>query len=136
MRPRRSSASTWNGKIVSSAEVAAGARAGISMRGSDMMAGYIYIYMYGVTGKKSASPVGFRQQTSARRRHLSCVQAPGQNAFLGVQAVLGLVEHDRLRPSEHLLPRLVSAMGGQAVHEHRTPGRPRPQPGGDPIALD
>src|SRR2546421_12890399 len=33
--------------------------------------------------------------TSAR------VEAPGQNAFLRVQAGLGLVEHHRLRPVDH-----------------------------------
>ena len=50
---------------------------------------------------------------------LHCVEAPGQNALLRVQAVFGLVEHDRLRAIDHLVGDLLAAMGGQAVHEQR-----------------
>ena len=53
-----------------------------------------------------------------------------------MQAVLGLVEHDRLRPVDHLVGDLVAAMGRQAVHEHRTRIRSRHQPGVDLIALE
>ena len=47
------------------------------------------------------------------------VQAPGQDALLGMQAVLRLVEHHRLRPVDHLVGDLLAAMRRQAMHEHR-----------------
>lgn len=47
------------------------------------------------------------------------VKTPGQNALLRVQAVFGLVKHDRLRAVDHLVGDLLAAMGGQAVHEQR-----------------
>ncbi len=40
-------------------------------------------------------------------------QAPGQDALLGVQAVLGLVEHDRLRTVDHLGGHFLAAMRGR-----------------------
>ena len=46
-------------------------------------------------------------------------QAPGQDALLGVQPVLGLVEDHRLRPVHHLVGHLLAAMGRQAMHEER-----------------
>ena len=67
---------------------------------------------------------------------LSRVQAPGQNALLCVQAVFRLVEHDRLRPVDHLVGDLVAAVGGQAMHEHRIRLRPRHQGGIDLVALE
>ena len=48
-------------------------------------------------------------------------QAPGQDALLGVQAVLGLVEDDRLRPVHDLVRDLLAAMGRQAMHEDGVP---------------
>ncbi len=47
------------------------------------------------------------------------MQAPGENALLGVQAVLRLVEHHRLRPVDDLVGHLLAPVGGQAVHEQR-----------------
>ena len=47
------------------------------------------------------------------------VEAPGEDALLRVQAVLGLVEHHRLRAVDHLVGHLLAAVGGQAVHEDR-----------------
>ena len=48
----------------------------------------------------------------------ACSEAPGEDALLGMQAVLGLVEHHRLRPVDHLVRHFLAAMGGQAMHEH------------------
>src|SRR5262249_45279182 len=137
--PRRSSASTLKGKIVSSAEVAAGARAGISMWGSDMMT--LYIVSTWTIGSRRVLPAlrphlaQFHAATGPHRPPLAgegvgrlcrplCaysvrlnsarVQAPGQNAFLRMQAVLGLVEHDRLRPVDHLVRDLLAAVRRQA----------------------
>src|SRR5262249_25841415 len=164
--PRRSSASTLKGKIVSSAEVAAGARAGISMWGSDMMTLYDSIYSVDLDNWLASSFASATAALSAVSRrdgatssppplagegvdrlcrplcaysvrlNSAPVQAPGQNAFLRMQAVLGLVEHDRLRPVDHLVRDLLAAVRRQAMHEHRARIRPRHQPGIDFIALE
>jgi hypothetical protein len=67
--------------------------------------------------KRSCSNKKLERDDDSTKRHpaLAGVQAPGEDALLRVQAVLGLVEHDRLRP----LGDLVAAMGGQAVQEQR-----------------
>src|SRR5580765_71979 len=44
---------------------------------------------------------------------------PDHDRLLHVQPVLGLVEDDRGRPVEYVGGDLVSAMGGQAMHDHR-----------------
>src|SRR5206468_10948447 len=44
-------------------------------------------------------------------------EAPEQNALLGVQAVLRLVPHRRLRAVDHAGRHPLAAVGGQAVHE-------------------
>src|SRR4051812_34138991 len=46
-------------------------------------------------------------------------EAPGQDSLLGVQAVLGFVEHHRLRAVDHLVGDLLAAMRRKAVHEER-----------------
>ena len=46
-------------------------------------------------------------------------EAPGEDALLRVQAVLGLVEDHRLRTVDDLGGHLLAAMRGQAVHEDR-----------------
>ena len=46
-------------------------------------------------------------------------QAPGQDALLRVQPVLGLVEDHGLRSVHDLVRDLLAAMGGQAMHEDR-----------------
>src|SRR5579859_7724204 len=91
-RPRRSSAATSNGWTVSSADVFAGARTGMSFWSS-------FISRYVRSNGRKATPSG--APLPSRR-----VQAPGQNALLGVQAVLGLVEHHRLRAIHHLVGHL------------------------------
>jgi hypothetical protein len=42
---------------------------------------------------------------------------PGQHAFLGMQPVLRLVEHHRVRAVDHAGIHFLAAMSGQAVHE-------------------
>src|SRR5579862_8458989 len=64
------------------------------------------------------------------------VQAPRQNPLLRVQPVLGLVEHHRLRPVDHLVGDLLAAMGRQAVHEDGVGLGARHQPRIDLIALE
>ena len=49
-------------------------------------------------------------------------QYPGQHAFLRVQAVLGLVEHHRLRAVDDVFSHFLAAMRRQAVHEDRVLG--------------
>ena len=44
-------------------------------------------------------------------------QTPDQYRLLSVQAVLGLIEYDRMGAVDHLVRHLVSAMGRKAVHE-------------------
>src|SRR6185312_17420445 len=39
------------------------------------------------------------------------LEAPGEDGLLGVDAVLGLVEHHRARAVDHLLGHLLAAMG-------------------------
>src|SRR5215467_3089551 len=70
------------------------------------------------------------------RPNSASVQAPGQNAFLGVQAVLGLVEHNRMRPIDHLVRDFLAAMRRQAMHENRARIGQCHQTGVDLIALE
>src|SRR3989441_2880776 len=46
-------------------------------------------------------------------------EEPGQDRLLRVEAILGLIEHDRLGPVDHLVGDLESSMGRQAVHHDR-----------------
>src|SRR5580698_1045718 len=103
MRPRRSSAFTANGSTVSSRVVWAGSRTGMSRSGLVITAAYRQLKA-GLGGLLAAA-IG--------------VQAPGQNALLRMQPVLGLVEHHRVRAVDHLVGDLLATMGGQAVHEDR-----------------
>ena len=64
------------------------------------------------------------------------VQAPGQQALLGVQPVFRLVEHHRLRPVHHLVGDFLAAMRRQAMHEQRVGLGLGHQPGIDLIALE
>src|SRR6186713_2137065 len=50
---------------------------------------------------------------------LDGAEAPGEDALLGVQPVLGLVEHDRARAVHDLVGDLLAAMRRQAMHEDR-----------------
>src|SRR6516164_421414 len=97
-RPRRSSASTANGSTVSSIEVAEGSRTGISIS---------VIVTYMALGRTKCEP-----DPSA-----PISQTPDQYRLLSVQAVLGLIEYDRMGAVDHLVRHLVSAMGGKTVHE-------------------
>ena len=66
---------------------------------------------------------------SLERGGRSCAyrsQAPGENALLRVEAVLGLVEDHRLRTVHDLVRHLLAAMGGQAMHEDGIACRPPP----------
>src|SRR5215813_1348606 len=40
--------------------------------------------------------------------------------LLGVQAIFGLIENDRLRAVEHLVGDLLATVRGQAMHDQRT----------------
>ena len=46
-------------------------------------------------------------------------QQPHHHGLLRVEAILGLVEHDRLRPIDDLVGDFLAAMRGQAVHHER-----------------
>src|SRR5947207_8135380 len=106
-RPRRSRGATSNGRIVSSAETSAGARVGIAISG------------LGIARVFSGSDRKCEPQfTAIPRGRLAPAETPGENAFLGVQAVLGLVEHDRLRAVDHLVRHLVATMRGQIGRAH------------------
>src|SRR6185312_9889953 len=60
-----------------------------------------------------------RPAPAARRSLISDdAQAPGQDALLRMQAVLGLVPHRRLRAVDDAGGHLLAAMGRQAVHEY------------------
>ena len=48
-----------------------------------------------------------------------CVQAPGQEALLGMQPILGFIEDNRLRTVDDLIGHLLAAVCGQAMHEQR-----------------
>src|SRR5689334_10720539 len=65
--------------------------------------------------RASRSCPGMTKSAQFSLRH--GVETPGQNALLRVEAVFGLVEHDRLRTVDHLIGDFLAAMGGQAVHE-------------------
>src|SRR5215510_6138172 len=133
-RPRRSRASTANGTIVSSTEVAAGSRTGMPVSGSDMG---LYMDLRGALCEPSRDATRHAMQNrapaqsgsvptyaeSGTTRHsadpnLAC-EAPGQDALLGMQPVLRLVEYHRLRAIDHVVRDLLAAVGGQAVHEDR-----------------
>ncbi len=77
-----------------------------------------------------------RHDDAARLRLSGRVQAPGQQALLGVQPVFRLVEHHRLRPVHHLVGDLLAAMGRQAMHEQRVGLGLRHQAGIDLVALE
>src|SRR5665213_2748130 len=49
--------------------------------------------------------------------YVGSAQAPGKDALLRVQAVLGLLPHRRARPVDDLGGDFLVAMGGQAMHE-------------------
>src|ERR1700689_4303407 len=103
MRPRRSSALTANGRMVSWSPVWAGARTGIAKSGSG-------IALNIGDGRAMGRPRPIRK-LAARP------QAPGQNSLLRVQPVFGLVEYHGLRTVHHLVGDLFAAMCRQAVHE-------------------
>src|SRR6185312_2523705 len=89
-RPRRADASTWKGWTRSSVGWALRCSAGFKRR--------------------------LRCGGKRRRRRLSA-EAPGEDALLSVEAVLGLVPHHRLRPVDHPRRHLLAALGGKAMHE-------------------
>src|SRR5438105_13526177 len=119
-RPGKSSASTSKGSAASSTGTAEGARIGLLTEifvwgDCEVMALYLGSERTERKGQK-------RRQFSPRvgRRPLAGrVKAPGQNSFLCMQAIFGLVEHHRLRTVDHLVGDFLAAMGRQAVHEER-----------------
>src|SRR3954452_18698099 len=67
---------------------------------------------------------------------LDGAEAPGEDALLGVQPVLGLVEHDRARAVHDLVGDLLAAMRRQAMHEDRLLAGGVHQPGVDLVGLE
>src|SRR5215218_6814092 len=67
---------------------------------------------------------------------LDGAEAPGEDALLGVQPVLGLVEHDRARAVHDLVGDLLAAMRRQAMHEDRLLAGGAHQPGVDLVGLE
>src|SRR5581483_9174161 len=114
MRPRRSSAFTANGRIVSSTASAAGARVGMAMWGS-CIAGEYKRSGPDCEPREICAPLPETPKASAAVR----LQAPGQDSLLRVQPVLGLVEHHRLRAVHHRVGDLLAAVRRQAMHEDR-----------------
>src|SRR5437868_901727 len=105
-RPRRSSASTSNGSAASSTGTAEGARIGLLTE----------IF---VSGDREVMALYLGSEGTNRKPLPRRVKAPGQNPFLRMQAIFGLVEHHRLRAVDHLVGDLFAAMGRQAMHEQR-----------------
>src|SRR5438067_2875952 len=120
MRPRRSSALTANGSIVSSIPVSAGWRTG--MPKSILLIG----------GNIGPAGAIVRAATSPTIR----LQAPSQYPFLRMQPVFSLVENHRMRPVHHLVSHFVAAMRRQAMHKNGVGLGARYQPFVDLIALE
>ena len=58
------------------------------------------------------------QQRPLDRRLVRCdPEGPAQNSFLGMEAIFGLVKHNRLGTIDHFVGHLIATVGGQAVHE-------------------
>jgi hypothetical protein len=125
MRPRRSSAFTANGRMVSSLPVCAGSRTGMSTSGLVIAPEYRRQREFG----------GLRRHVALRLTAVR-LQAPGQNPLLRVQPVLGLVEHHRMRAVDHFVGDLFAAMRRQAMHEDGVRLGARHQPRIDLIALE
>src|SRR5947208_3083896 len=84
-------------------------------------------------GRIASSPGAKRSVELAIRPIWSCRgEAPGEDAFLGVQPVLRLVEDDRLRAVNDLRLDLLAAMGRHAMHEDGVGFGGRHQPGRNP----
>src|SRR5580704_17812481 len=134
MRPRRSSAFTANGRIVSSLPVCSGSPTGMASSGLVIAPEY----RQDRRNLEASTARGFAYQALLTRLGLPPVslQAPRQNPLLRVQPVLGLVEHHRLRAVDHLVGDLFAAMGRQAVHEDGAGLGACHQPRIDLIALE
>src|ERR1700676_1713819 len=139
-RPRRSSEATSNGNTASSTGMADGARTGVSREifvsdDCEVMALYL--------GSERANRKGAKCRPCERRDDDSIfteplrhgLKTPRQNTLLRVQAILGLVEHHRLRAVDHLVGDLVAAMRRQAMHEQCVRFRQRHQLGIDLVHL-
>src|SRR4051812_21148905 len=117
-RPRRSSAATSKGRIVSSTEVSAGSRSGTRGRGWFMLD-------YMACRGQITNPLSPSRD-----------EAPGENTFLGVQTVFRLVKHHRSWAIDHLVGDLLAPMRRQAMHEQRVRLRLRQQPRVDLVTLE
>src|SRR5262245_26433234 len=118
--------------MVSSTEVAAGSRTGMPVSGSDMR---LYMDLVGALCEPP-EPGSVPIRTGVGSVPQLACEAPSQDALLGVQAVFRLVEYYRLRAVDHIVRDLLTAMGGQAVHEDGIRLSARHQPGIDLVALE
>src|SRR5947207_651434 len=80
----------------------------------------------GSTASSSGTADGAREKDRSAIGS-GCLETPRQNALLGVQAVLGLVEYHGLRSVNHLVGDLVAAVRRQAMHEQGIGFRQRHQ---------
>src|ERR1700688_4216116 len=102
MRPRRSSAFTANGRMVSSLPVCSGSRTGMAS------SGLVIAPEYRRGGRNLEASMAPGPGLPA-----GSLQAPCQNPLLRVQPILGLVEHHRLWAVDHFVGDLFAAMGRQ-----------------------
>src|SRR5690606_8429603 len=71
-----------------------------------------------VTGKGSIADRWYRGRPKSRTGSKSA-ETPCENGLLGVQPVLRLVEHDRLRSIDDLVSHFLAAVSWEAMHEER-----------------
>ena len=87
----------------------------------------------GRAGRPCCWLVHGRAAVALAGRHQLLLQQPGQQRLLRVQAVLGLVPHDALRPVDDVGADLLAPVGGQAVQHDRVGVGARGQRGVDGV---
>src|ERR1700726_1206697 len=127
MRPRRSSAFTANGRMVSSLPVCSGSRTGVA--GSGLVIAPEYRRGRWNLEALTAADLAYLAWLTWFGLLAGSLQAPRQNPLLCVEPVLGLVEHHRLRAVDHVVGDLFAAMSRQAVHEEGVGLGARNKPG-------